>query len=246
MATHPLHVGERIPVSPTNRTVVVTGIGATTPLGGDAASTWEGLLAGRSGVKPLSEEWAAELPVRIAAQVAVDPTEVLAAPAGPQAGPLGAVRADRGPRGVGGRRLRRAGRRGRTIDPDRLGVGHRLRHRRRDDPARPVRRAEGEGRTPRLPAHRAHAHAERPVRQRRSGGGRPGRRAHPGLRLRVGRRGHRLRRRDDPHRPRRRRRRRRHRGGDPPAADRRVRQHDGDVQEQRRARERLASLRHGP
>ncbi|MCL2733284.1 MAG: beta-ketoacyl-ACP synthase, partial [Actinomycetia bacterium] len=48
-------------MSPTNRTVVVTGIGATTPLGGDSASTWEALLAGRSGVTPLAQEWAAEL-----------------------------------------------------------------------------------------------------------------------------------------------------------------------------------------
>ncbi|UNO42248.1 beta-ketoacyl-[acyl-carrier-protein] synthase family protein [Streptomyces sp. MST-110588] len=61
----------------TNRTVVVTGIGATTPLGGDSASTWEGLLAGRSGVERLDQEWAAELPVRIAAQAAVDPGEVI-------------------------------------------------------------------------------------------------------------------------------------------------------------------------
>ncbi|MEU1625228.1 beta-ketoacyl-ACP synthase II [Streptomyces sp. NPDC020096] len=64
----------------TNRTVVVTGIGATTPLGGDSASTWEALLAGRSGVTPLEQEWAADLPVRIAAQIAVEPTEVLARP----------------------------------------------------------------------------------------------------------------------------------------------------------------------
>ncbi|MCK7626710.1 beta-ketoacyl-[acyl-carrier-protein] synthase family protein [Streptomyces sp. RS10V-4] len=61
----------------TNRTVVVTGIGATTPLGGDSASTWEGLLAGRSGVSVLEQDWAAELPVRIAAQAAVDPAEAL-------------------------------------------------------------------------------------------------------------------------------------------------------------------------
>ncbi|MFF9274112.1 beta-ketoacyl-ACP synthase II [Streptomyces griseosporeus] len=67
-------------MSPTNRTVVVTGIGATTPLGGDAASTWEGLVAGRSGVSPLEQEWAAELPVRIAAQIAVDPGEVIPRP----------------------------------------------------------------------------------------------------------------------------------------------------------------------
>ncbi|MFF9479988.1 beta-ketoacyl-[acyl-carrier-protein] synthase family protein [Streptomyces sp. NPDC014733] len=64
----------------TNRTVVVTGIGATTPLGGDSASTWEALLAGRSGVGTLDEDWAADLPVRIAARAAVDPGEVLPKP----------------------------------------------------------------------------------------------------------------------------------------------------------------------
>jgi 3-oxoacyl-[acyl-carrier-protein] synthase II len=56
--------------------VVVTGLGATTPVGGDVASTWEGLLAGRSGVKLLEPDWS-ELPVRLAAPVAVDPSEVL-------------------------------------------------------------------------------------------------------------------------------------------------------------------------
>ena len=63
-----------------NRTVVVTGIGAFTPLGGDAASTWDGLLAGRSGVRVLTEEWAADLPVRIAARTAVEPGEILPRP----------------------------------------------------------------------------------------------------------------------------------------------------------------------
>ncbi|MEF3115466.1 beta-ketoacyl-[acyl-carrier-protein] synthase family protein [Streptomyces chrestomyceticus] len=61
----------------TNRTVVVTGIGATTPLGGDSASTWEGMLAGRSGVTALDQDWAADLPVRIAAAAAVDPGEII-------------------------------------------------------------------------------------------------------------------------------------------------------------------------
>ncbi|ARX83222.1 MULTISPECIES: beta-ketoacyl-ACP synthase II [Streptomyces] len=64
----------------TNRTVVVTGIGATTPLGGDAASTWEGLLAGRSGISLVEEDWAAELPVRIAGRIAVEPTETIPRP----------------------------------------------------------------------------------------------------------------------------------------------------------------------
>jgi len=67
-------------VSPTNRTVVVTGIGATTPLGGDAASTWEGLVAGKSGVRALSQEWAADQAVKIAAPVAVEPLEVIPRP----------------------------------------------------------------------------------------------------------------------------------------------------------------------
>jgi 3-oxoacyl-[acyl-carrier-protein] synthase II len=61
-----------------NRTVVVTGIGAFTPLGGDAASTWEGLSNGRSGVRLLEDEWAADLPVRIAARTAVEPGVVIA------------------------------------------------------------------------------------------------------------------------------------------------------------------------
>ncbi|MFJ8672683.1 MULTISPECIES: beta-ketoacyl-[acyl-carrier-protein] synthase family protein [unclassified Streptomyces] len=64
----------------TNRTVVVTGIGATTPLGGDSASTWEAMLAGQSGVGNLTEDWAAELPVQIAARAAVDPSEVIPKP----------------------------------------------------------------------------------------------------------------------------------------------------------------------
>ncbi|HKD99005.1 MAG TPA: beta-ketoacyl-[acyl-carrier-protein] synthase II [Micromonosporaceae bacterium] len=57
--------------------VVVTGIGATTPLGGDVASTWDAMLAGKSGVAALTQDWAAQLTVRIAAELAVEPTEVL-------------------------------------------------------------------------------------------------------------------------------------------------------------------------
>jgi 3-oxoacyl-[acyl-carrier-protein] synthase II len=47
--------------------VVVTGLGAVTPVGEDVATTWAALLAGKSGVRRLSESWADELPVRIAA-----------------------------------------------------------------------------------------------------------------------------------------------------------------------------------
>ncbi len=57
--------------------VVVTGLGAITPVGADVASTWESLLAGRSGVGKLTDEWAAELPARIAAWAAADPATLL-------------------------------------------------------------------------------------------------------------------------------------------------------------------------
>jgi 3-oxoacyl-[acyl-carrier-protein] synthase II len=61
----------------TSTDVVVTGLGATTPLGGDVASTWDAMLAGRSGVVALTQEWAADLPVRIAARLVRGPEEVL-------------------------------------------------------------------------------------------------------------------------------------------------------------------------
>jgi 3-oxoacyl-[acyl-carrier-protein] synthase II len=57
--------------------VVVTGLGTTSPVGGDVPSTWAALLAGKSGVRSLTEEWAEQLPVKIAARVLVEPTEVL-------------------------------------------------------------------------------------------------------------------------------------------------------------------------
>jgi 3-oxoacyl-[acyl-carrier-protein] synthase II len=57
--------------------VVVTGLGVTSPLGGDVASTWDGLVNGRSGVRTITEEWVDELPVKIAGTAAVEPTEVL-------------------------------------------------------------------------------------------------------------------------------------------------------------------------
>ena len=58
-------------------TVVVTGMGATTPVGGDVESTWSAVLAGRSGAQLLTQDWAEQLPVRIAAPLAVDTPEVL-------------------------------------------------------------------------------------------------------------------------------------------------------------------------
>ncbi len=61
----------------TSQRVVVTGLGATSPVGGDVPTTWAALLAGTSGAEALTEEWAEDLPARIAARVAVEPSEVL-------------------------------------------------------------------------------------------------------------------------------------------------------------------------
>ncbi|MFT4009085.1 MAG: beta-ketoacyl-[acyl-carrier-protein] synthase II [Nocardioidaceae bacterium] len=63
--------------SPSGRRVVVTGLGTTSPVGGDVATTWEALLAGRSGVRTLDHEWVADLSTQFGAEVAVEPSEVL-------------------------------------------------------------------------------------------------------------------------------------------------------------------------
>ena len=57
------------------RRVVVTGLGATTPLGADVDSTWKAILAGQSGVRLLTEDWRELLPVHFAARVATEPAD---------------------------------------------------------------------------------------------------------------------------------------------------------------------------
>ena len=59
--------------------IVITGIGATSPLGGTAAETWSALLAGESGASTLEQAWVAEtqLPITFAAQAKVSPADVL-------------------------------------------------------------------------------------------------------------------------------------------------------------------------
>jgi 3-oxoacyl-[acyl-carrier-protein] synthase II len=52
-------------------------MGTTSPDGGDVASPWDALLAGTSGVRHLTDEWAEQMPVKIAGRVKVEPTEVL-------------------------------------------------------------------------------------------------------------------------------------------------------------------------
>jgi len=53
----------------TNKRVVVTGIGAVTPLGNDAITTWENVVAGVSGIGPLTRINADEYPAKVAAEV---------------------------------------------------------------------------------------------------------------------------------------------------------------------------------
>ncbi|HEO8421115.1 TPA: beta-ketoacyl-ACP synthase II [Yersinia enterocolitica] len=53
----------------TNRRVVVTGIGAVTPLGNDAITTWDNIVAGVSGIGPLTRINADEYPAKVAAEV---------------------------------------------------------------------------------------------------------------------------------------------------------------------------------
>lgn len=62
--------------------IVITGLGATSPLGGTMRESWEALLAGESGVRALEQEWVGQydLPVTFAAQVAVKPDTVLERP----------------------------------------------------------------------------------------------------------------------------------------------------------------------
>lgn len=53
----------------TNKRVVVTGIGAVTPLGNDAITTWKNIVAGVSGIGPLTRINADEYPAKVAAEV---------------------------------------------------------------------------------------------------------------------------------------------------------------------------------
>ncbi|MEK5379672.1 beta-ketoacyl-ACP synthase II [Niallia sp. FSL W8-0635] len=53
----------------TNKRVVVTGIGAVTPLGNDAITTWDNIVAGVSGIGPLTRINADEYPAKVAAEV---------------------------------------------------------------------------------------------------------------------------------------------------------------------------------
>jgi len=66
-------------ISNPEQRIVVTGLGATTPVGGTATETWEAILAGQSGVRLMPFDWVEtfQLPVKIAATIKQSPLEVL-------------------------------------------------------------------------------------------------------------------------------------------------------------------------
>jgi 3-oxoacyl-[acyl-carrier-protein] synthase II len=62
-----------------SKKIVVTGIGTTSPLAGNAPDTWAALLAGKSGARSLEQEWVEkwDIPITFAAQAAVPAEEIL-------------------------------------------------------------------------------------------------------------------------------------------------------------------------
>jgi 3-oxoacyl-[acyl-carrier-protein] synthase II len=63
-----------------NRRVVVTGVGMVTPIGLDTESSWEGLIAGRSGIGPITQFDDKDIPTQIAGEVkGFDPAQYIEA-----------------------------------------------------------------------------------------------------------------------------------------------------------------------
>jgi 3-oxoacyl-[acyl-carrier-protein] synthase II len=60
-----------------SRRVVVTGLGALTPIGKNVSETWANALAGKSGIVKINQPWSEGLAAQIAGLVTVDPFEVL-------------------------------------------------------------------------------------------------------------------------------------------------------------------------
>ncbi|MDO4900067.1 beta-ketoacyl synthase [Actinomyces sp.] len=64
---------------PDPRAVAVTGLGTTNPLAADTPGTWRAMHVGRPAAGRPNTDWGHDLPVRVAAPLAVDPTERLSA-----------------------------------------------------------------------------------------------------------------------------------------------------------------------
>ena len=81
------------------RKVVITGLGATTPIGGDVPTMWKNALKGVSGARTLEDEWVAkyELPVHFAARCTTPALDVLSRVEAEADGPVHPVRRHRLP-----------------------------------------------------------------------------------------------------------------------------------------------------
>ena len=190
----------------------------------------------------LTQEWAAQLPVRIAAQLAVDPSEVLDRVRLRRLDRSEAIALIAAQRGLGRRRPGRL-----RARPGAARRQRRLRHRRRHHPARPGRHPGG---SPARAGSRPHtipmlmpngpAACVGLELGAQAGVHAPASACATGAEAIALGPGH------DPLRPGRRGRGRRHRGGHPPAADRRLRLDAGHVDPQRRARARLPAVGQGP
>ena len=60
-----------------SRRVVVTGLGAITPIGKNVSETWANALAGKSGVIKINQPWSNDLAAQIAGLITIDPFDVL-------------------------------------------------------------------------------------------------------------------------------------------------------------------------
>ena len=60
-----------------SRRVVVTGLGAITPIGKNVPETWANALAGKSGVVKINQPWSNDLAAQIAGLITIDPFDVL-------------------------------------------------------------------------------------------------------------------------------------------------------------------------
>ena len=227
------------------RRVVVTGMGAISPVGLDVNSTWDAIIAGRSGVGPITHFDTTDYRTTIAAEIkGFDPKNYIPPKEARRMDPFAqyALVASR-------EAIRSAGlpaRRGKWPLVRAHGGDHRFRHRRHRHNHRADPGPQGTRPQPREPLSYSHD-SSRDGRQ-------PG--SHPvwtqgpeygrHLGLRDGSQRHRRGRRDDSAQRRRRRCLRRHRGGD--RADRRGRvfHHEGLVGAQRRARACIAAIRSEP
>ncbi len=226
----------------TAQRVVITGVGAVTPIGNTAEEFWASLLQGRSGIGPITRFDTTGYPTRIAGELkGFDPLKYIDKKDDRKLDPYLKYAVACAQMAVDDAALKTD-----QLDSTRFGVLVGLRHRRDHDAARQPQRAPRQGARPRVAvlhpdAHHQHGAGDHLDAVRRRG---PELLGGHGVRHRQPR----DRRRDEDHPARRRRRddRRRSRGHHHPAHHRGLLPDEGDVDPQRRAHARLAPLRRRP